>query len=279
MTTDDRSRRVWFVTGAGRGLGRAFTEAILEQGDAVVATARDVTTLDDLAPTYGDALLPLRVDVTDRNAVFAAVERAHAEYDHLDVVVNNAGYGLFGAVEELAPAEMLAQLDVNLLGPLHVVQAALPRMRERRAGHIIQISTIGGLVAFPLLGGYHASKWALEGLTESLAQEVAPFGIAVTLVEPGGYATDWAGSSARWTAQHAAYDELRAERFGDPEATRAQLSADPAAAGRAILAVADADPPPSRVFFGSRPLGIVEGVYAQRLETWRAHRDLSAAAE
>jgi NAD(P)-dependent dehydrogenase (short-subunit alcohol dehydrogenase family) len=279
VPTDHRSRRIWFVTGAGRGLGRAFTEAILEHGDTVVATARDVSTLDDLAATHGDGLLPLQVDVTNRDAVFAAVERAHAAFDHLDVVVNNAGYGLFGAVEELAPADLQAQLDVNLLGPLHVVQAALPRMRERGAGHIIQISTVGGIVAFPLLGGYHASKWALEGLTESLAQEVAPFGIAVTLVEPGGYATDWGGSSARWAAQRPAYDSLRAERFGDAEATRARLSADPRAAGRAILELTATIPAPSRVFFGSVPLGIVEGVYAQRLETWRAHRELSAAAE
>jgi NAD(P)-dependent dehydrogenase (short-subunit alcohol dehydrogenase family) len=191
------SEKVWFITGTSRGFGRDWAIAALERGDKVAGTARDTATLDDLVDKYGDALLPIQLDVTDREADFAAVKRAHDHFGRLDIVVNNAGYGHFGFVEELSEQDAREQIETNVFGALWITQAALPYLREQRSGHIIQVSSIGGITAFPVVGIYHASKWALEGLSQALAQEVAPFGIHVTLIEPGGFDTDWAGSRRR----------------------------------------------------------------------------------
>src|SRR3954447_1764453 len=201
--------RIWFITGTSRGFGREWTKAALERGDRVAATARDTATLDDLAAEHGDALLPLALDVTDRDAAFAAVRQAHERFGRLDVVVNNAGYGQFGMVEELSEADARDQIETNLFGALWVTQAALPFLRKQGSGHILQVSSIGGISAFPNIGMYHASKWALEGLSQALAAEVADFGIHVTLIEPAGYSTDWSGSSARHATAHPAYDGVR----------------------------------------------------------------------
>lgn len=270
--------KVWLITGAGRGFGREFTKAALGRGDRVAATARDTAALEDLASTHAGSLLPLQLDVTDREAAFAAVRQAHERFGHLDVVVNNAGYGLFGAVEEISPDQLRQQLEVNLLGVLHVTQAALPLLREQGSGRIIQISTIGGVAAFPNLGGYHASKWALEGLTESLAQEVAGFGIKVTLVEPGGYATDWAGSSAVHATPKPQYDALREGMAEQSQNMDPSMIGDPVAAGAAILQLADADEPPLRVFFGTMPTHLTPQLYQQRLDTWQQWAWLSHQA-
>ncbi|MEU3606441.1 SDR family NAD(P)-dependent oxidoreductase [Streptomyces sp. NPDC035033] len=268
--------KVWFVTGSSRGFGRRYVEAALERGDEVAATARDETTLADLSATYGDAVLPLRLDVTDRAAVLAAVECAHAHFGRLDVIVNNAGHGLFGAVEELTEQALRDQLEVNLFGTLWVTQAALPYLREQGSGHIVQISSTGGVASWPLVGGYHASKWALEGLSESLAQEVAGLGIRTTIVEPGAYATDWGGSSAVQSEPIPAYDDVR-EALG---AFMATLDfGDPAAAGRALLEVVDSDDPPLRVFFGTQGNEMLPALYADRLKTWADWQDLSVRAQ
>lgn len=269
--------KIWFITGAGRGFGRQFTLAALERGDRVAATARDLTALDDLVDRFGEAILPLALDVTERAAVFSAVDEAVSRFGRLDVVVNNAGYGLFGAVEEISEQQLRDQLEVNLFGVLHVTQAVLPVLRDQGAGRIIQISTVGGVVAFPNLGGYHASKWALEGLTDSLAQEVAPFGIGVTLVEPGGYSTDWAGSSAVHAAAQPQYDALRAGMAAQSEQAAASMG-DPVGVGPAILEIADAEQPPLRVFFGIAPTQIVPYVYQGRLDTWKQWESLSVQA-
>jgi NAD(P)-dependent dehydrogenase (short-subunit alcohol dehydrogenase family) len=189
--------KTWFITGASRGFGREWSIAALERGDTVAATARDTTSLDDLVARFGDKILPIQLDVNDRDAVFAAVQQAHDHFGGLDVVVNNAGYGQFGMIEEISEAEARAQFDTNLFGALFVTQAALPYLRAQGSGHILQVSSIGGISAFPNIGMYHASKWALEGMSQALAQEVADFGIKVTLIEPAGYSTDWSGSSAR----------------------------------------------------------------------------------
>ena len=191
------AEKVWFITGTSRGFGREWTIAALERGDKVAATARDTATLDDLAAKYGDALLPIALDVTDRAADFAAVARAHDHFGRLDIVVNNAGYGQFGFIEELSEAEARGQIETNVFGALWITQAALPFLREQRSGHIIQVSSIGGISAFANVGMYHASKWALEGFSQALAAEVASFGIHVTLIEPGGFSTDWAGPSSK----------------------------------------------------------------------------------
>ena len=188
--------KVWFITGTSKGFGRIWAEAALERGDRVAATARDAATLAPLTERYGDAVLALPLDVTDKAAVDAAVARAHEHFGRLDVVVNNAGYGLFGMIEEISEAQARAQIETNLFGALWVTQAALPILREQGSGHVVQVSSIGGVNAFPGIGLYHASKWGLEGFSQSLAQELAPFGVHVTLVEPTGYSTDWAGPSS-----------------------------------------------------------------------------------
>ncbi|MEV7289886.1 SDR family NAD(P)-dependent oxidoreductase [Streptomyces sp. NPDC093252] len=267
--------KTWFITGAGRGFGKEFARAALGRGDRVAATARDIGALADLADEYGAGFLPLALDVTEREAVFAAVADAYGAFGGLDVVVNNAGYGLFGAVEEVGAEELRQQLEVNVLGPFHVTQAVLPILREQGRGHIIQISSSGGVVAFPLLGAYHASKWALEGLSESLAQETAHLGIKVSLVEPGGYRTDWGGASAVRAAGQPPYQPVR-EALA--VAAARNPSYDPADAGAAILALADAEQPPLRVFFGTSPYAQVEKTYQARLETWQQGRDIAELA-
>lgn len=254
--------RVWFVTGSSKGFGREFVLAALERGDKVAATARNTDTLSDLVEEYGDAVLPIRLDVTDRDQVFAAVKAAHETFGRLDVVINNAGYGLFGAVEEITDQQLRDQLDVNLFGVLHVTQAVLPILREQGSGHIIQISSIGGLVAFPNLGGYHASKWALEALSDSLAQEVAGFGIKVTLVEPGGFDTDWSTASAVVADAQPQYAPLHAGMAAQRANT---VQPKPVGFGAAILKVVDAETAPRRVLFGEMATQAVPYLLNERL--------------
>ncbi len=268
--------KTWFITGTSRGFGREWTIAALERGDRVAATARDTSTLDDLRAEHGDAVLPLALDVTDRDAAFDAVAKAHEHFGRLDVVVNNAGYGHFGMVEEISEHEARDQIETNLFGALWVTQASLPFLREQRRGHIVQVSSIGGISAFPNVGIYHASKWGLEGFSQALAQEVSEFGIHVTLVEPGGFSTDWAGPSAKRSEPNPVYDQLR----GRQQQWRASnVPGDPAASSEAIMRVVDADPPPLRVFFGTSPLGIAENDYERRLKTWREWQSVSEIAQ
>jgi NAD(P)-dependent dehydrogenase (short-subunit alcohol dehydrogenase family) len=276
----------WFITGTSKGFGREWAIAALERGDRVVGTARDTSTLDDLVEAHGDAFLPLQLDVDDREADVAAVQRAHEHLGRLDVVVNNAGFGHFGMIEELSEAEARAQVETNLFGALWVTQAALPIMREQGSGHIVQVSSIGGISAFPTVGIYHASKWGLEGFSQALAQEVAGFGIKVTLVEPGGFSTDWGGPSAQHSEELPAYAAVREAAANRP--SRSGTPGDPVATRGAILEVVDADEPPLRVFFGDKPLSIAKADYEQRLATWeqwqptalRAHGgDAAASAE
>ena len=272
------SEKVWFITGTSRGFGREWAIAALDRGDRVAATARNTDSLAELVEQYGDAILPISLDVTDKKAATAAVAQAHEHFGRLDVVINNAGFGHFGFVEEIAEDEARAQMETNLFGALWVTQAALPFLRAQGSGHIIQVSSIGGISAFPLVGMYHASKWALEGFSQSLAQEVAGFGIFVTLVEPGGFSTDWSGSSSKRSEPLADYAELhkaveaaRKQRFaapGDPVATRG-----------AILKVVDADRPPLRIFFGESPLGTAKADYASRIAVWEEWNDVSIEAQ
>jgi NAD(P)-dependent dehydrogenase (short-subunit alcohol dehydrogenase family) len=269
--------KTWFITGASRGFGREWTIAALDRGDTVAATARDTSTLDDLVQQYGDKLLPLQLDVTDRDAVVAAVARAHDHFEALDVVVNNAGYGQFGMIEEISEAEARAQFDTNVFGALFVTQAALPYLREQGSGHILQVSSIGGISAFPNIGIYNASKWALEAFSQSLAAEVADFGIKVTLIEPGAFGTDWGGSSAKHAEQNPAYDVYR-EKAAEQRKARAGNPGDPVATRDAVLKVVDAENPPLRIFFGDGPLGIATRDYESRLATWREWEQVSVAA-
>src|SRR6266699_3833987 len=255
VSTRSIMSKVWFVTGASKGFGREFILAALERGDKVAATARNTDTLSDLVEQYGDAVLPVELDVTNRDQVFAAVKSARETFGRIDVVINNAGYGLFGTVEEITEQQLRDQLETNLFGVFHVTQAVL---------------------AIPTLGAYHASKWALEGMTDALAQEVAGFGIKVTLVEPGGFATDWSGASAIVADAHPAYAALHENMA----ARRAQVVLpEPVGFKSAILTVVDAEEPPLRVFFGEGPTQMAPQVYQQRLAEWAGWAHVSKAAE
>jgi NAD(P)-dependent dehydrogenase (short-subunit alcohol dehydrogenase family) len=243
----------------------------------VAATARDAGTLTPLAERYGDLVLPLTLDVTDKAAIDAAVKEAHEHFGRLDVVVNNAGYGLFGTIEEVTEEQARRQIETNLFGPLWVTKAALPILRAQGAGHIIQVSTIGGVNAFPGIGLYHASKWGLEGFSQALAAEVKPFGINVTLIEPAGFSTDWRGPSADVAEPMPEYDAIRnyrAQRTGE-----LFVPGDPEATGPAILEIVDAQEPPLRTFFGTGTLEMIKEEYARRLETWEQWDHLAVAAQ
>jgi NAD(P)-dependent dehydrogenase (short-subunit alcohol dehydrogenase family) len=268
--------KVWFITGTSRGFGRVWAQAALARGDRVAATARDVKTLGPLVERYGDLIAPLALDVTDKAAASAAIAFAQERFGRLDVVVNNAGYGLFGAIEEVSESEARAQLETNLFGALWVTQAALPFMRAQGSGHIIQVSSIGGVNAFPTVGLYHASKWGLEGFSQSLAAEVAGFGIKVTIVEPGGFATDWGGASAKRAAQMKIYDGAR-EKIAAFRSN--SIPGDPNATGPAILKLVDATDPPLRIFLGTSGLPMTRAEYARRIETWEKWNDVSIEAQ
>ncbi|MEV4578763.1 SDR family NAD(P)-dependent oxidoreductase [Nonomuraea jabiensis] len=273
--------KVWFVTGSSRGLGRNFVEAALSRGDKVAATARTTGSLDELVAAYGDAVLPLAMDVTDKAAVFESVKRAKEHFGRLDVIVNNAGYAQIGAIEELTEQQLRDQMETNLFGAVWVVQAALPYLREQRSGHIIQLSSAAGVIAMPLGGAYHASKWALEGLNEALAGEVADFGVKVTIIEPGGFATRDGKNPDPLANGHVAqpdpaYDGLR-RRLG--AIAGKQPAGDPAAAAQALLKLVDSDNPPLRVLFGQGFYPMIQQAYADRLKTWDDWQDLSAQAQ
>jgi len=272
--------KVWFVTGSSRGLGRNFVEAALSRGDQVAAAARNTASLDELVAVFGEAVFPLELDVTDKTAVFEGVKRAKEHFGRLDVIVNNAGYAQVGTIEELAEQELRDQLETNLFGAVWVIQAALPYLREQRSGHVIQISSAAGLVAMPLSGAYSASKWALEALNESLAHEVADFGIKVTVIEPGGFATRSGKNpdplrNGHLSEPNPIYDGLR--RHIAAFAGR-QPAGDPAAAAQALLKIVDSDNPPLRVLFGQGFYPMLQQAYADRLKTWADWQDLSAQA-
>jgi NAD(P)-dependent dehydrogenase (short-subunit alcohol dehydrogenase family) len=267
--------KIWFITGSSRGFGRRFAEAALSRGDKVAATARNTDSLDDLVAAHGDQILLLPLDVTDKTAATAAVKQAHERLGRLDVIVNNAGFGLYGMVEELSEENVRAQFDTNVFGTLWVTQAALPYLRDQGSGHIIMLSSLLGLAAFPTTGGYTASKAAIEGLSDSLAQEVAAFGIKVTVIEHGPFDTGFATSST-WSEPLPAYDGVR-------DAVNASLATiptpNPDHVGPALLEIVDADNPPLRVFFGTVAHQIVPQVYTERLKTWEDWAELSAQAE
>ncbi|TDO46335.1 short-subunit dehydrogenase [Kribbella sp. VKM Ac-2527] len=273
------TERLWFVTGAGRGLGRAFAEVALEHGDRVVATIRQDGVLDDLVKEYGDRLVTRRLDVSVRSEVEAVVAEVVSTVGTPDVVVNNAGYGLVGAIEELSEQEIRDQFDVNLFGAVWVTQAVLPHLRARGSGRIVQVSSVGAVGYLPLFGAYNATKWALEGLSASLAAEVAPLGIGVHLLQLGGFATDWAGSSMRFTTANPAYDETRAAILGMPAYPTPELIAEasaeaateesPRVAAEALLAFLDEPEPPLRKVIGAGAHEMVRMALADRRDDYR----------
>ncbi|MDO5624731.1 MAG: SDR family NAD(P)-dependent oxidoreductase [Pseudomonadota bacterium] len=269
------TRKVWFVTGAARGFGRRWVEAALARGDQVAATARNTDALAPLVAQYGSAVLPLKLDVTDRDAVFKAVQQAHQHFGRLDVVLSNAGFGCMGAIEEVQIDDARAVFETNVFGTLSLTQAALPLLRAQKSGHIIMVSSVAGVVAMPMAGIYEGTKFAVEAMGEALAAEVAEHGIKVTLVEPGGYATDFlSDSSIRNAPTLPAYDKVRAHLAS---MLTPDMLGDPAATSAAILKLVDAENPPLRLMLGTL-LPLVEGIYAERIKTWQAWQDVSVAA-
>ncbi|MFF3753134.1 SDR family NAD(P)-dependent oxidoreductase [Streptomyces sp. NPDC002018] len=276
MTTAD-TPRTWFVTGASRGLGAYWAEAILARGDRLVATARDSAALAPLSERHGDRVLSLRLDVTDSAAVDDAVRAAEERFGGIDVLVNNAGHMLVGAVEEVTEEQARAQMDVNYFGALWTTRAVLPGMRQRRAGRIVQVSSFGGLVAYPALGVYQSSKWALEAMSESLAAEVAAYGIHVTLVEPVMFPTGLVASSPQ-ARQDPAYAHAREALYAGAGAS-GFAPGDPAATADALLALADAPEPPLRVLFGTGGLEALRTEYTGRLAALEQWDHLSRLAQ
>lgn len=267
-------KKTWFITGASRGFGRIWAEASLKRGDKVAATARQLADVSDLTERFGDAVLPLALDVTDAEQVQQVVRQAHAHFGRLDVLVNNAGTSLFAATEEASDKQIRDLFDANYLGMVRVLRAALPLLRKQGSGHILGVSSGLGITAMPLIGFYCATKWAVEALHEALAQEVRAFGIRVTLIEPGAYATDFGKSSAIADALEP-YAEFRKQfltRLADME------RGDPEATSEAILKLVDADDPPLRFGLGTEILPRARAAYAERLATWEAWEDVSNAA-
>ncbi|PWG79539.1 oxidoreductase [Pararcticibacter amylolyticus] len=266
-----------FITGASRGFGKLWAEAFLKRGDKVAATARNLSALDDLVAKYGDNILPVQLDVTNREAVVKAVNEVAEHFGRIDILINNAGYGLFGTVEETSEEQARAQMETNFFGLLWVTQAVLPVMRKQKSGHIIQVSSFLGLTTLPMLGLYNASKFAVEGLSETIASEVAHLGIKFTLIEPNGFATEWAGNSAiQTTADISDYAPVRAafaesgdnpDTWGKPEATVP-----------AILKITDSANPPLRLLLGKIAYQGIENEYTKRLAEIKEWKEVSIAA-
>jgi NAD(P)-dependent dehydrogenase (short-subunit alcohol dehydrogenase family) len=272
--------KVFLVTGSSRGLGRQLTEAALAAGHRVVATARRPQALADLAGRYGGQVLPVALDVTDPAAAQAAVAAGVEAFGRLDVVVNNAGYANMAAVEDITPEDFREQIDANLLGVVNVTKASLPVLRRQGGGHIIQVSSIGGRLATPGLSAYQAAKWAVGGFSEVLAREVEPLGIKVTVLEPGGMQTDWAGSSMRIPPVSEPYQAtvgvLARRHQGDDAMTPL---GDPAKVAEVVLAVADMAEPPLRLILGSEAYAYATAAARARAASDEKWHDLTVSTD
>jgi NAD(P)-dependent dehydrogenase (short-subunit alcohol dehydrogenase family) len=263
--------KVWFVTGSSRGLGRALTEAVLDAGHQVVATARRPEQLADLVETYGDQIRTAKLNVTSPEDATSAVAEALSAFGRIDVVVNNAGYGFGGAFEEMSAEEFKGQIDTNFWGVVHVTRAVLPILRRQGAGHLIQITSTGGRMTVPGLSGYHAAKFAVEGLSEALAQEIKPLGLKLTIVEPGGFRTDWAGASMSYASPIKAYAPSVGVIRSHVEQMDGQQPGDPRKAAAAIMKIAELAEPPLRLPLGNDAMAVLRHRYktsAEELERW-----------
>jgi len=263
------------ITGASRGFGKIWAKALLERGDKVAVTARNLADLNDLVEIYGKAVFPVQLDVNDHDACFIAVNKVKQHFGRIDVLINNAGFGLFGAVEETTEKQARAQMETNFFGVLWVTQAIVAIMREQQSGHIIQVSSFLGLITYPVLGLYNASKYAVNGLSETLATEVKDFGINVSLIEPNGFATDWAGASAVQTEATEAYAPLKKAFF---EAATPDQWGKPDATAKAVLALIDSKNPPLHFLLGRVAYPTVKQVYSDRLAEFEEWKDVSAEA-
>lgn len=269
--------KIWFITGTSRGFGRVWTEAALKRGDKVAATARKVAGIADLIEKYGENVLTLELDVTNAEQVKRVVTQAHAHFGRLDIVLNNAGYSLVGTIEEAGADEVRALYETNIFGPLSVIQAALPLLRKQGGGHILGTSSNLGHVTIPVIGYYCSSKWAFEAIHESLAAEVKPFGIKVTIIEPGAYATEFGSPvSLQFATGLHIYADFKKQFFGHISTLE---KGDPDATPAALFKMVDSDNPPLRFNLGSHNLPGVRAVYAERLAAWEAWDAVSSAAQ
>jgi NAD(P)-dependent dehydrogenase (short-subunit alcohol dehydrogenase family) len=263
--------RTWLITGSSRGLGRALAEAVLAAGHQLVATARNPDSLADLVNRYPDTARAVALDVTDRAQADAAIRAAVDAFGRLDVLVNNAGYGDLASIEDTSMKDFRAQIETNLFGVINVTKAAIPLMREQRSGHILQISSIGGRITAPGIGPYQTAKWAVEGFSGVLSQEVAPFGVHVTLIEPGGFRTDWAGSSMAVNDVREEYLPTVGRRI-EAVAQGMPMAGDPEKGAQAILRITEVDKPPLRLVLGSDAYRLVRAADAAKTaadEEWR----------
>jgi NAD(P)-dependent dehydrogenase (short-subunit alcohol dehydrogenase family) len=273
--------KTWFITGTSTGFGRELTEQLLARGDNVAATLRRPETLDALAAEYGEQLWVRQLDVTETAAIRAVVDAAFARFGRIDAVVSNAGYGLLGAAEELTDEQIDHQLQTNVVGAIQLARAALPHLRAQGAGKFLQLSTMGGQFAYPGMSLYHASKWAIEGFFDSVAQEVAPFGIQVCLVEPGGARTDFAGRSLTMAPALDAYADSPVAAIRAYVASRqtSDIPGDVPKMARAMIDAADADETPRRLLLGSDAYRMVHAALADRLAFVEAQHDLTVSTD
>lgn len=274
---NQKENKVWFITGSSRGFGRIWTEAALERGDKVVATARKLESISDLREKYGEKVLTLPLDVTKTDEVKAVLEQAYNHFGRLDIVLNNAGYSLVGTIEEAGLEDVRALYETNIFGALSVIQAALPLLRKQGGGHILGVSSSLGLESMPVIGYYCSTKWAFEAIHESLAAEVKSFGIKVTLIEPGSYATEFGSPESLKMANGLdIYSDFKGQFV---QGLRNLERGNPNATPQALFKVVDAKQPPLRLFLGNLTLPSVRKAYNERLATWEAWEEVSNAAQ
>ena len=274
------AQHTWFITGVSSGFGREMTEQLLERGDRVVGTVRDTGKVTDLRERYAEAFHAEILDVTDTAALRDVVERSFARLERIDVIVSNAGYGLFGAAEELSDEQIDRMIATNLVGSIQLIRAVLAHLRAQGGGRIIQISSYGGQFAFPGNSMYHATKWGIEGFVESVAQEVAPFGIGMTIVEPGGARTEFRYGSAQVAELMPIYDDTPAHgflRMLDPESGLAP--GDPARMAACIIESVDVEPAPLRLVLGSQALESTLTTLRKRIAGFEAQTELAASTD
>lgn len=273
-----QKEKVWFITGSSRGFGRIWTEAALKRGDKVAATARNINSITALKETYGDQVLILEVDVTNASQVQNAISQANEYFGRLDIVLNNAGYSLVGTIEEGSTDEVKAMYETNIIGPIHVIQAALPILRAQGHGHILGTSSAVGIYSNPLIGYYCSSKFAFEAIYDSLSKEVAEFGIKVTLIEPGAYNTEFGSAESL---------KIAGKKLGDYDNLKSSLMkklqklerGNPMATPDAIFAVVDAENPPLRLLLGKNDLPHIQQIYAERLQEWESWKTISETVQ
>jgi NAD(P)-dependent dehydrogenase (short-subunit alcohol dehydrogenase family) len=279
MSGQQSEGRVWFITGCSSGFGWELGRAVLGLGDRLMATARDTSALAGLAAVAPGRLRSVRLDVTDAESIHAAVAEAGTAFGRIDVLVNNAGYGLAGTLEELAEQDLRRQFETNLFGTLAVTRAVLPVLRRQRSGHIVQMSSVNGVTPVPGGSAYSGTKFALDGMSEALAAEVAHLGIRVTILEPGAFRTDFNGRSIRWSEPMPEYAEFMEPELKEFEAFRGNEPGDPARAAQAIIAAVDMDDPPLRLPLGPDAIAEIRSYLQARLSQLDAVEAIGAGTD